>query len=97
VNAIHSHALGNIDDENIKIYLKKYLDAHTFIYKEIKRAWTQEFKTGYSKRTGREVPLFYIHALDVEKRHVFNDIQVKFFLGLEKQAGNNAQFSISKL
>jgi hypothetical protein len=92
VNAIHGHALGNIDDENIKVYIKKYLDTHTFVYKEIKRNWTQEFKTGYSRRTGREVPLFYVHP-----GGVFNSIQLKLFLGFQKLAGNNAQLSISKL
>jgi hypothetical protein len=97
VNAISAHALGNIDDENIKVYLQKYLDAHIFIYKEVKKTWVQEFKIGYSKRTGNEVPLFYVDTPVIEKRHVFNGIQVKLFLDLERQAGNNAQFSISKL
>jgi hypothetical protein len=41
--------------------------------------------------------LFYVDTPVIEKRHVFNGIQVKLVLDLERQAGNNAQFSISKL
>lgn len=98
INGISSHALGNIDDENIKVYLKNYLDTHIFIYREAaKNKWVQEFKSGYSRRTGFDVPLFYVDGPQIAHRGVFNAIQLKLFLSFQQQAGNNAQFSISKL
>lgn len=95
MNAIHSHALGNIDDENIKVYLKKYLDTHIFIYKEN----TYEIKSGESPFTGRAVDLYLFNWLPLRfgGNCVLNAIQTWLYPRIEARNGNNAQYSISKL
>jgi hypothetical protein len=91
LNGIHDHSLGVISDEKVKVYLKKYLDTHTFVYWEAKPGqWICEFKAGKSPKTGREIALFYTDR-------VVNPIQLRILPILEAKAGNNVQHPITQL
>jgi len=96
-NAIASHALGNIKDENIKIYLQKYLDSHCFVYQEINGRVRQSFKVGTGKRTGRDVQLYALDNGKCDSGGVFNAIQAYLFKRLEIRSGNNAEYRIVRL
>jgi hypothetical protein len=97
LNAIRDHALGTITDENIKIYLQKYLESHCFVYRETDRGWLQEFKTGYSRRTSwREVPLFEVSYAD-GRGLIANAIACEIYTRLEEKSGTNVKYSISRL
>lgn len=100
VNAIHAHALGNLTDENIKVYLQKYLEAHTFIYRWVDRTVRQFYKTENKNTwTGREVPLYRFEWLPLKlgSTCVLNAIQAWLYPRLEALSGNNAQYRTIKL
>lgn len=98
VNAIRLHALGNLSDENIKVYLEKYLQSHIFVYREVNGGWVQEFKTGPSPRTSwREVPLFDVSFGKLRSGLVCNAIQAEIYVRLEQASGNNAKYSIDRI
>lgn len=97
-NAMWGFSLGELNEEKIKVYLNKYLDTHTFVYRETsKNEWTQEFKTGYSKRTGPSVPLYSLDYGKIGTGHVCNEIQVEILKRLEAKSGNNVRCSVSKI
>lgn len=85
------NALGNENSENIKIYLQKYLDTHTYVYGEnYKRV-----KSGsLLPWTGRDVDLYLLTG---SVSRVLNAIQLWLVTRIEAELGINAQYSISKL
>lgn len=95
MNAIWAHALGNIDDANIKVYIQKYLDTHIFVYQEN----SYEIKSGASRYTGRDIDLYLFTFLPRRfgSGFVLNAIQTWLLTKIEAKSGNNAKYSINKL
>jgi hypothetical protein len=94
-NGIAGHALGKIDDESIKVSLQKYLETHTYVFREISRnEWVKEIKTGYSRRTGRDVPLYYLNYGIAGQSSTFNAIQLEIFLLFQQRAGNASNYNV---
>lgn len=92
-NAMHDQALGKINDESVKVYLQKYLETHTFVYQQDQeKVWRQTIKSGASKKTGNEVPLFYLNYGE-GNAFVVNDVQ-KWLL---PRILNNAEYSVRSL
>lgn len=81
----------NENSQNIKVYLQKYLDTHTFVYGEnFKRV-----KAGrLSSWTGRNVQLYLLTG---STSRVLNAIQLWLVTRIEAELGINANYSISKL
>lgn len=86
------NALGKEEvDENIKVYLQKYLDTHTYVYGEnFKRVKAGKLLPW----TGRDVDLYLLTG---SVSRVLNAIQLWLVTRIEAELGINAQYSISKL
>lgn len=85
------NALGNENSENIKVYLQKYLDTHTYVYGEnFKRVKAGKLLPW----TGRDVSLYLLTG---STSRVLNAIQLWLVTRIEAELGINAQYSISKL
>lgn len=96
--AIVAHAEGKVSDESIKVYLAKYIETHTFRYEPNGQLIRQVLKSGHKTRTGRDVPLFYLHrgVADLDDAHVCNGIQACFRQEIAKFRGH-ASYSVSRL
>lgn len=81
----------NENSENIKVYLQKYLDTHTYIYGEN----FKKVKAGsLLPWTGRNVSLYLLTGT---VSRVLNAIQLWLVTRIEAELGINANYSISKL
>lgn len=91
------NALGKENVENIKVYLQKYLDTHTYVYGEnFKRVKAGKLYPW----TGKDVGLYLLNRYSDNARvssQVVNAIQLWFVTRIEAEMGINANYSIVKL
>jgi hypothetical protein len=93
--AIRGHAAGEIADKSIKVYLQKYIEAHTFVYEYRDGLTRQRHKSGDGSRTRGDVPLYYL-TRGLDDGHVCNRIQAMLRIEITKLRGH-ASYRISRL